>query len=348
MRSFCGKEMVEYSPYRPTKRQAYRMSFKSNAPKYHPYYLSSFIPRAHQCATGSSESWACDFCEVATFRTYEEAYVHEQTCSMNRRGHLISQDYTNKALSTQSVNKQNMSLATQEDTSSLSDRQCYVRSHFVETFAANEGDVAGRHSKGAQKLYVGQIGIRCKHCANIPPKSKAERAVCYPSSISRIYQTVADMQRFHFEVCTAIPLEMKNTYKNMKTTRPRGMGSPQSYWISSAKKLGLVDTAQGISFGLGSIGSRNTSFQKPPLKKVHRILSSRDSPPILSSPHPPSPHPPSSPESHGTSHSLLPSERGENSDCEMPSGDSEANMLLALRHSQTHNVIEKGTDASNL
>jgi hypothetical protein len=135
------------------------------------------------------------------------------------------------------------------DSDSLSDRQCYVRSEMVEIFAATDKDVAARHSKGAQKLVEGQVGIRCVHCSHLRPRDRAERAVCYPSSISRIYQTVADMQRFHFEQCREIPLEIRKIYKSLKTTRPRGVGSPQTYWIQSAKLLDLVDSKDGIRFG---------------------------------------------------------------------------------------------------
>ena len=141
------------------------------------------------------------------------------------------------------------------DRDSLSDRQCYVRSEMVEIFAATEKDVTARHSKGAQKLIQGQVGIRCVHCSHLRPRDRAERAVCYPSSISRIYQTVADMQRFHFEQCREIPEHVRQIYKKLKTTRPRGVGSPQTYWMSSAKNLGLVDTENGIRFDVDPVSS---------------------------------------------------------------------------------------------
>jgi len=141
-----------------------------------------------------------------------------------------------------------MTLAMEADADSLSDRQCFVRSHMVEIFAAGDRDVAARHSKGAQKLEPGQVGIRCIHCSYLRPRDRAERAVCYPSSISRIYQTVADMQRFHFEQCREIPPNCRRHYLALKTTRPRGVGSPQTYWAQSAQLLGLVDTEKCIKF----------------------------------------------------------------------------------------------------
>jgi hypothetical protein len=145
-------------------------------------------------------------------------------------------------------NQKRMLLQMPTDTDSLSDRQCYVRSEMVEIFAATNKDVSARHSKGAQKLIEGQVGIRCLHCAHLRPRDRAERAVCYPSSISRIYQTVADMQRFHFEQCREIPPEVRKIYKSLKTTRPRGVGSPQTYWIQSAELLDLIDSKNGIRF----------------------------------------------------------------------------------------------------
>jgi hypothetical protein len=57
------------------------------------------------------------------------------------------------------------------------------------------------------------------------------------------------MQRFHFEQCREIPNEVRKTYKTLKTTRPRGVGSPQTYWIQSANLLDLADTDNGIRFG---------------------------------------------------------------------------------------------------
>ena len=133
-------------------------------------------------------------------------------------------------------------LSTPYDGGSLSDRQCYVRSHFVELFVAGPEDTVSRHSRGNQRLYDGQIGLRCAYCAKLRPADRAERAICYPSSISRMYQTVADMQRFHFESCPAIPHRIRQTYRTLKTTRPRGQGSPQAYWMQSARDIGLVDT----------------------------------------------------------------------------------------------------------
>eukprot|EP00814_Leptocylindrus_danicus_P001641 CAMPEP_0116012916 /NCGR_PEP_ID=MMETSP0321-20121206/5410_1 /TAXON_ID=163516 /ORGANISM="Leptocylindrus danicus var. danicus, Strain B650" /LENGTH=306 /DNA_ID=CAMNT_0003482355 /DNA_START=484 /DNA_END=1405 /DNA_ORIENTATION=- len=135
-------------------------------------------------------------------------------------------------------------------------------STLIELFCATADDVAARHSKGAQKLHIGQVGIRCIFCHDLPVKERTERAVCYPSSIARIYQTVADMQRFHFESCPMVPHAVRETYRQLKTTRPRGMGSPQAYWIRSAGERGLYDTPEGIRLHLHYLRGRTDTDTK--------------------------------------------------------------------------------------
>ncbi|GAX15941.1 hypothetical protein FisN_22Hh209 [Fistulifera solaris] len=339
----------EPQPYPPRHYQQFHDVYRT--PSYTPDmdYGRSYPghhaqgPSGHPAADGfpRSRRWACDYCNVATFLSYEEACAHEDVCSRrhhdssyyaepfrhrpahpayggqpapqgsglgalyhasqevvtpptpyhqqppNRWGahhapplpvlpheqnyyrhgyydmreehpHYPPSDpyyhahmqpsYPHPQPPPQDYYQKRLLLALPSDRDSLSDRQCFVRSEMVEIFAATQKDVSARHSKGAQKLVLGQVGIRCVHCSHLRPRDRAERSVCYPKSICRIYQTVADMQRFHFENCREIPDHVRQLYKKLKTTRPRGVGSPQSYWVSSAKSLGLVDTGDGICF----------------------------------------------------------------------------------------------------
>ena len=301
---------------------------------------SPFAPRSRSTSSFPEipDSWACDYCKVATFRTYEETLEHEKSCSMNQtclytlESTVPGRRNISPALNQSSSSvKRTMVLALPSDKDSLSDRQCYVRSHFVELFEADEVAKQQRHSKGAQKLHVGQIGLRCIHCSKFLPKDRAERSVCYPSSISRIYQTVADMQRFHFESCSGISHEMKNLYRSLKTTRPRGGTSPQNYWIESAKALGLVDTPNGIRFAERSIQTNQQVRYAPSLSYHFRTPLPGDVSPPVSPQRDDSPIP-LTPDSESRSLSSLPNYHSESSDCEMLDRDFEANMLLALKN----------------
>lgn len=233
-------------------------------PMMYPHPHGQYYPPIHSPGHGPSRQWwSCDYCSYK-FSTWEECSAHEgmcpnRACSSRGKKRSVeaiddscrfmhpSEEYANN------TDRPIFSLALPTDGQSLSDRQCYVRTHFVELFIATEADVSARHSRGAQKLHLNQVGLRCAYCAKLKPRDRAERAVCYPSSISRIYQTVADMQRFHFETCQAIPPKVLRVYKSLKTTRPRGVGSPQSYWDKSARELGLMDSDYGIALKDGGI-----------------------------------------------------------------------------------------------
>ncbi|KAK1749171.1 hypothetical protein QTG54_001110 [Skeletonema marinoi] len=236
---------------------------------YHPSYPPPhYAHHAHHQyhSPHAPTGWACDYCN-SKFNNWEECSAHEETCAAKsyydgRNSHKNAKGRKMKLASfptdfymdhnaEYAVNddRETYLLTTQNDKDSLSDRQCFVRSHFVEVFVADKSDMAARHSRGAQKLNENQIGLRCAYCVKLKPRDRSERAICYPSSISRIYQTVADMQRFHFESCVAIPPKVVAEYKSLKTTRPRGVGSPQGYWDKSAREIGLVDSPNGIKIG---------------------------------------------------------------------------------------------------
>ena len=265
-----------------------------------PFHMSppgAMMPHMGQFG---GEAWPCDYCGIK-FPNWEACSAHEHSCaagayhhqqqlsmrgpppngtmslpgraprnrahrgrkmalaSFPNQGHLLIDENAEYAPNT---DRTTYLLSTPADGESLSDRQCYVRSHFVELFISTASDVSSRHSRGAQKLHLNQIGLRCAYCVKLKARDRAERAICYPSSISRIYQTVADMQRFHFESCVAIPPKVLHMYKSLKTTRPRGVGSPQSYWDRSAREIGLIDTEEGIQVNVMSGGQSRLEMQK--------------------------------------------------------------------------------------
>lgn len=348
--SFYNKFYKEYMMYGSPREQAYRQSYPHSALTPRAGYALP-NPRPETPTRDDSESWACDFCKIATFRTYEEACSHERTCSHNTS--FVS--HNSPWNRSHSNNSRSLLLSMPSDKQSLSDRQCYVRSQFVEIFEATEADVSARHSKGAQKLRVGQIGIRCMHCLHHSNKNRAERATCFPSSISRIYQTVADMQRFHFEACRAIPQTMKLAYKSLKTTRPRGQGSPQSYWIESAKKMGLIDTDEGIRLAKDEnrklVGEQRAAPHGALTSKVSSVPQRKRilSPSSLVDGNRLAPLPPLSPEGSQSSRTTQTTQSSSHQDqtagfsASERSRNEDANMLLALRGAS----VSIDTDVSN-
>lgn len=140
-------------------------------------------------------------------------------------------------------------LALSEDKTALSPLRCFLREQ-VCAYSATENDIAVR-APTTFSITVGQVGIGCVHCLKLPARYRSNRAVCFPFSIGRIYQSVADIQRFHFGECKEMPSEVKDVFLELQGASSKGSKglATRQYWVTSAKKIGLVDTPTGIRFG---------------------------------------------------------------------------------------------------
>jgi hypothetical protein len=143
----------------------------------------------------------------------------------------------------------NIPLSLSEDKTSLSPLRCFLREQ-VCAFSATEEDIAVR-APTTFSISVGQVGIGCIHCVKQPSRLRSNRAACFPFSIARIYQSVADIQRFHFGECKMLPSDVKARFLSLQSASSKGSKglATRQYWMTSAKKLGLVDSPRGIRFG---------------------------------------------------------------------------------------------------
>lgn len=153
-----------------------------------------------------------------------------------------------------------VSLALPEDRTALTPLRCFLRQN-VCAFSATSEDVIDRSATTI--VTEGQVGIACLHCMRLPSKERSNRSMCFPFTVSRIYQAVADIQRFHLNECKMVPSEIKEKffeYQSLSAKGSKGLATRQ-YWITSAQKLGLIDTPHGIRF------SRDPSL---PIMQVNR------------------------------------------------------------------------------
>ncbi len=159
-----------------------------------------------------------------------------------------------KALAQSAVNKSGppspssrILVAIPEDKEWLSDIDSYVRRQ-LEVFCATEEDVAAAREDRKYPITVGQVGIRCIHCAIAQGNDAIGHAIAYPFSISGIYESVKEFHRLHLDSCPNLPNTSKARLESMK-----GASSLSSvlrkYYTLSAKALGLVDTKDGIRTG---------------------------------------------------------------------------------------------------
>lgn len=134
------------------------------------------------------------------------------------------------------------SLGISEDPNWLSEFHCFVRSELVEVFRASHDDVTSRNNS----ISYQQVGIRCRFCAHLPPSSRSGRSSAYPSSIRQIYQSFTMMLRDHFSHCESIPVSVVTEFNHLKDKPAQGATDSKRYWIYSAKKVGMIDTNDGI------------------------------------------------------------------------------------------------------
>ncbi|CAB9528003.1 expressed unknown protein [Seminavis robusta] len=138
-----------------------------------------------------------------------------------------------------------MPLASEEDHNWLSEFHTFVRNEIVEVCFATADDVAARNI--SQQVFLNQVGIRCKCCADMNPAEKAPRAMAFPSSIAQIYQSFTMMLREHFTRCSGMPEDIKEKIVALKQGKTaQGATNSKEFWEHSAKGLGMRDTEKGI------------------------------------------------------------------------------------------------------
>eukprot|EP00523_Entomoneis_sp_CCMP467_P002489 CAMPEP_0168763296 /NCGR_PEP_ID=MMETSP0724-20121128/24284_1 /TAXON_ID=265536 /ORGANISM="Amphiprora sp., Strain CCMP467" /LENGTH=1085 /DNA_ID=CAMNT_0008812483 /DNA_START=241 /DNA_END=3498 /DNA_ORIENTATION=- len=140
----------------------------------------------------------------------------------------------------------------------LSELQVYLRSNFAEAFAATEDDIAAPMHGRNKPIILGQVGIRCMYSKNVDPAERGQQSTSYPSQISGIYNSVQQMLRLHLDCCQAIPPQVRGRIEQLRASCS-SRGGRKQYWVDSAKRLGLVDTPNGIFFG------RDPNGPLPPL-----------------------------------------------------------------------------------
>ena len=138
-------------------------------------------------------------------------------------------------------------LGVETDDLHLSDFFQFLRTECCEVFTASINEVKERKKTKHTELH--QVGIRCAFCAHVPYEIRALRSSCYPSALSRIYQSVTMMVRDHFSICSYIPADTRERYNQIKQNSQRkGNMKSRSYWVVAAKMIGIVEREDGLFF----------------------------------------------------------------------------------------------------
>jgi hypothetical protein len=131
----------------------------------------------------------------------------------------------------------------------LCDHHVLLR-HQIEVFEATEDDI-NVPTRGRNKcVQVGQVGIRCRHCKNVPVFHRQRGSMYFPFSTSGIYQAAQNMSSTHLQcgLCRGMPEALKQQFAELIPSRTKGSAVGQPYWTQCAREMGLVDTEDGIRF----------------------------------------------------------------------------------------------------
>jgi hypothetical protein len=119
-------------------------------------------------------------------------------------------------------------------------------------------------AKGRNKpIKVGQVGIMCRHCRNVPPPKRPRGSVYYPQKLVGVYQSAQNMAKNHFagSGCANAPSEVNDELHRLRAEQTSFYGGGQPYWAKSAAMAGIIETEDGLELapssrlGVGGISS---------------------------------------------------------------------------------------------
>jgi len=214
----------------------------------HPEQMAK-LPRGSQ-KVFFRRMWRRVHIDSSTEKEEEEAQGESSTSA------TISKSQPKSAIS-------KISLAIPEDKDWLSDTDCFVRRN-LEVFCASNDDIFSAQTDRKFPITLGQVGIRCIHCAATSEGARGN-AVNFPYSIDGIYEVVRELQKLHLESCVNLPAETSQEMANLKTSTSLS-SVLRRYYVLAAKALGMIDTPEGIrmsgeTLSIGSTGDLNLNTQ---------------------------------------------------------------------------------------
>jgi hypothetical protein len=130
----------------------------------------------------------------------------------------------------------------------LSDHQVLVRKQ-IEFFEAQVDDVNVVMPGRRKEIVLGQVGIRCRHCAGVPVHQRTKGSVYYPAKLKGLYQAAQNMAGSHLcESCENINPYLKTELRAYHDGKSSSGHGGKQYWADSATVFGVIETEEGLRF----------------------------------------------------------------------------------------------------
>lgn len=145
---------------------------------------------------------------------------------------------------------QTANVFTERDTDWLSEHQLLLRRQ-IEFFVASKEDIARFTPSRRKELSVGQVGIRCKHCARLPlSRPRPTGSMYFPFTFRAIYQAGQNMASMHFcKHCDEVDPAIKKSFINFQKQEDKRSGQGgKVYWAQQALVAGIYETTRGLRF----------------------------------------------------------------------------------------------------
>lgn len=143
-------------------------------------------------------------------------------------------------------------LCLPSDARNLSEYQVFIRKQ-IEIFEADEAIAASSAQGRNRPVVIGQVGVRCIYCAQLPFRERPKGAVYFPSKLTGLYQASQNMQMNHFSsTCQLMPAHERKIMFELKDQRSSSLGGGKQYWTNAARVLGIYETEnEGLRLSRG-------------------------------------------------------------------------------------------------
>lgn len=176
-------------------------------------------------------------------------------------------------------------LSHPKDKEILSPLHVFIREQ-IEVFTATREEMSQPAPGRKNPIRVKQVGLRCIHCRDLPISDRVKRAVCYPSNVGRVYNSVSDMKFDHFPNCRGLSEAVKAKFNELKlltktkahkksSSKTTGCSSSTAqYYHDAAQQMGMVNGTGGVF--LKSDGCTEISDAQPVLTEKFSDGASRN------------------------------------------------------------------------
>jgi len=138
-------------------------------------------------------------------------------------------------------------LALPSDVNQLSGYQIFIR-HQLEFFVSEQSDCDTNVQGRKKRVKLGQIGIRCRHCAHTPVRQRGRGSVYYPQKLMGVYQAAQNMATTHLAIaCLCIPEQTRQELMILHKRRDTASGG-KIFWANACISMGMTEDDDGIRF----------------------------------------------------------------------------------------------------